>query len=494
MTTYRPIIGLEIHAKLNTINKLFSQSSAISIDGTPNSLSDEFSCGIPGTYPCLNPDALKLAIKLGIVLHSKINNKISFDRKIYMYHDLVKNYQITQQRNPILLGGQVDYLKDVNTNTYAHSNIIEAHIEEDVCGTKILNSQQIGIDTNRSGIPLIEIVTAPDIHSPEDAVKVAKTLRNILVEQKISDCNMNLGEFRIDCNISITISPDNFTPTYRTEIKNLNSFEFMKAALTKEIARQTSMYNQGMSTDLKNTTYKWISDKQVLMPMRNKQNKAEYCYIPEPNIPAINISKQLIDNIVNNIEESFKEKQNFYINKLGISTHHANLLTSCPEIYEFFDRVIKYTSNYKETCIWIVSHLFSIFHKKQDLISGINKISPKILAQIIDITKNNPSIKQDCIRIFKQGIINNKLCEDILSDIVKKQQAIGQATTTQVDIQETISNILNKHNDVVRKYQSGHHQSLNFLIKEVIIHTKGTIIPNQVPELVKTYIDKSIYT
>lgn len=340
---YKPTIGLEIHSELKTNSKMFCSCKNDPNEHCPNINICPTCTAQPGTLPVINEEAVRKVIKTGLAVDCEIPNYSKFDRKNYFYPDLPKSYQITQKDNPICKNGYL--FIDTEKNLYKKIPIERIHIEEDA--GKILFSQgnvnnKSLIDLNRSGAPLIEIVTLAVISSPEEAVDFLKTLKTILLYLDVSDCNMEEGSLRCDCNVSIKKKDTNALGT-RCEIKNLNSFRFIKNALDYEINRQKNILNKNESIHFETRLYD--GKKNITLPMRDKEENSDYRYFPEPDLLPISISEKDIDRIKKSIPILPYLRFRNYLEKYNISQLDAKSISNHKHLSDFYEETIAITGN-----------------------------------------------------------------------------------------------------------------------------------------------------
>lgn len=333
---YQAVIGLEVHVELNTKTKIFC-SCKNEYAALPNSNVCPVCMGLPGALPVLNSSVVEYCIKAGLALNCKINEISRLDRKHYFYPDLPKGYQISQFDLPLCYDGTI------TLNNEKTIKITRIHIEEDA-GKLIHNEKSTLIDYNRCGVPLIEIVSAPEISSGEEAKEYLATLRTLLIYTGVSQCEMNKGEMRCDVNISVKPKGSNENGT-RREIKNLNSFQFVAKAIELEYERQIKELEEGKIITEQTLGYDEHADK--IYVMRNKESAADYRYLQEPDMPPVYVSKETIYRLKNELPAMPHERKQIYLTRYGLSVYDSETITANKELSDYFDISAKYTTRYK---------------------------------------------------------------------------------------------------------------------------------------------------
>lgn len=348
---WEAVIGLEIHAELNTRSKLFSVAQNHFGD-EPNTNITEVCTGQPGSLPVLNKEAVRKAVQFGCAVNSKIAKFSKFDRKSYFYPDSPRNFQITQFDQPIVIGGTV--IAEINGVEQSFT-INRVHLEDDAGMLKHFTNFA-GVDYNRAGVPLIEIVSEPCIYSADEAVGYAMAIKAILQYIDASDCNMEEGSLRVDANISVRMKGETGLRN-KIEIKNMNSFSNMHMAIESEIKRQIREYlnhpNIPYDQVIKQSTYRWDPERKETMLMRRKERADDYRYFPEPDLVPIVLTDAYIDEIRNSLPELPLQRERRYVSELGLSSHSAFVLTSDKPIADYFEEALKSCPNARGLCNWI---------------------------------------------------------------------------------------------------------------------------------------------
>ena len=449
---YECLIGLEIHIKLNTKSKLFSRSLNSFIT-KPNKNICEIDLGLPGILPYLNKGVITKAIKLGLALNSKINKISLFDRKNYFYPDLSKGYQITQYNKPIIEGGYIElYSKSINVM------IERVQIEEDTASLFHDKFNEFSaIDYNRSGIPLLEVVTFPHVLSSSDAVFFLKILHSIVKIINISDGNLHNGSFRVDVNVSVREKGSNILGN-KVEIKNLNSFKFIRKSIDYEFNRQIDLISNGEKINSETRLYNPALNKTLLM--RKKEDKYDYKYFPDPDLLPLKIKNNLINKIKNKMNDLPVNIYNHCINTYKLSNSDSLFLSLNIDLYNYFKKVVIYYNypinvfNFIKKELIKTSDCFSFFKKKI--------ISEEHVARIIYLLNNN-FISNESSKIILKKLIENKSNPD---------EILNSFDLTQVNDLILIKNIVIKelefNNNAILDYKSGNKKALGFIIGNIL--------------------------
>lgn len=461
MTNYIPTIGIEVHVELKTKTKIFS-SSMNGYGKMANSLTGPIDLGYPGTLPTINKEVINLAIKAATVLNCKIRRQMHFDRKNYFYPDNPKNYQITQSRTPIGYDGYVEIDVDGEKKKI---EILEMHIEEDTCksthrGTKTL------LDFNRAGVPLIEIVTKPCISSSKEAKLYLEKLKELLFYSDISDCKMEEGSMRADANVSIR---KNESDPYgiKCEIKNIGSISNVGLSIEKEIARQTRLLENGETFKEQTRRYDDKSGDTVLM--RVKETGNDYRYFPEPDIPYVYITDEMIEKARKTIPMLPDERRKTYISK-GVSEINTNKLVQNRKLSDYFNQLLTENTNFQ-----IASNL---------LLGDISAYLNKNEKEITDTTLTKERFL-DLIAKIEDGTLTSKNLKEILEIILEKETSIPeiislsgiQNITDTSAIREVIKKVITNNPESVIDYKNGHDRAIKFFMGQVMKETKGRANP-----------------
>ncbi|MBN1634718.1 MAG: Asp-tRNA(Asn)/Glu-tRNA(Gln) amidotransferase subunit GatB [Ignavibacteria bacterium] len=483
---YQPVIGLELHVQVNSESKIFC-SCPSEFDAEPNTYVCPVCLGHPGTLPVLNKLPVELCIKTGLAMDCKINTKTAFARKNYFYPDLPKGYQITQYESPLCSDGYTEiYSKDIPLKKIRIKRI---HLEEDA-GKSIhdLSESETFLDFNRCGIPLIEIVTEPDLNSPEEVSLFLHKVKQTLEYLEVSDCNMEQGSLRCDVNISVKLKNGNTTGT-KTEIKNLNSFKNINDAIDSEIKRQTGIIENGGKISFNTLNYD-VKEK-ITVPLRSKEAENDYRYFSEPDLVYLNISDAQIEELKNSLPESSEEKILRFKKEYSLNDYESEILTGDKNIAEYFERTvnnikIKNYASFKLAGNWIINEVLAILNEKNISIRNF-KISPESLAKLL-----NPLIEEKISRTTAKEIFSSMPAEpgkfsDIEAIILEKDLL---QVSDKTEIEEIIKKVLDENPNELLLLKSGKVKIMNFLTGEIMKKLKGKANPKIVTELFNKFIKK----
>ena len=464
---WQPVIGLEVHVQLMTNTKLFSPAKN-QFGEDANTLVDLIDLGLPGVLPVLNEGAMKQGIKFGLATNAKIAETMIFDRKNYFYPDLPKGYQITQLHYPIVRDGVVE----VNGEKI---RIHQAHLEEDA-GKSMHDKydDKSVIDLNRSGVPLLEIVSEPDIRSASEAVNYLKKIHQIITYLDISDGNMSQGSMRCDANVSI-MKPEDKEFGIRAEIKNINSFKFVEKAINFEIKRQIKILEANGTVEQETRLYDSVKDET--RSMRTKEFANDYRYFPCPDLVPTNITEELIESVKEDMDELPEEKQDRFMSSYNLNEYDAGVICADKGTANFFEKVVK-NADVQLAAKWIIGDLNALLNK-HDLNLEESKINAKNFSELIQkITDNTIS-----------GKIAKEVLEEIWNTGAKVSEVIDSKGMQQIsdegELENIIETILNENTDQVNAYKSGKDKLFGFFVGQVMKATQGKANPGLVNELLK---------
>ncbi|ARU48610.1 Asp-tRNA(Asn)/Glu-tRNA(Gln) amidotransferase subunit GatB [Sulfurospirillum diekertiae] len=473
---FEVVIGLEVHAQLNTKTKIFC-SCPTSFGDEPNTNVCEVCLGLPGSLPVLNKEAVKKAIALGTAINATINQKSIFNRKNYFYPDLPKGYQISQFEIPIVEAGEI-YI-DFEDGTTKRIGVTRAHLEEDA-GKNIHHGSVSHVDLNRAGTPLLEIVSEPDMRSSEEAILYLKKLHAILRYLDISDANMQEGSFRCDANVSIR--PKGDTKLYtRAEIKNLNSFKFIQKAIDYEVERQSNAWEDGVyEREVVQETRLYDIDKDETRSMRSKEDSAEYRYFPDPDLLPVLIPDDMLAECIQ-IPELPDQKRDRFLKEYGIKEYDANVITSSVEMAQFYETMIQEGAGAKNSVTWLTVELLA------RLSHGVT-----LTTSPVDAVKLASIVKR-----IEDGTISGKAAKEVLDYLMQNSthvdDAIEKLGLKQVSddgaILAIIDAIISANADKVAEYRSGKDKLFGFFVGQTMKESKGTANPTKVNELLKSRLD-----
>ena len=467
------VIGLEVHVQLNTVSKIFSGAST-AFGAEPNTHASVVELALPGSLPVMNKAAVEKAIRLGIALKSKINRKNIFARKNYFYPDLPKGYQISQMDLPIVEGGELNIIVGENQKTI---NVTRAHLEEDA-GKSMhegLMAGVSGIDLNRAGTPLLEVVSEPEMRSAQEAVAYAKALHTLVTWLGICDGNMQEGSFRVDANVSVRPKGQEAFGT-RCEIKNLNSFRFMEAAINYEITRQIELIEDGGKVIQQTRLYD--PDAGETRAMRSKEDAHDYRYFPDPDLLPIQISEDQINQVKSEMPELPAAMANRFTADFGVSEYDASLLTASRSQALFFESAASSSSQGKLVANWMNGELAAVLNKdglsiEQSLIDASRLAG--LVKRIADNTLSNKLAKQ---------VFDAMWGSDLNADQIIERDGLQQITDTGA-IEAMIDEVLAANEALVAEIKAGKDKAMNALLGQVMRASKGKANPAQVQELMK---------
>ncbi|OGT67842.1 MAG: aspartyl/glutamyl-tRNA amidotransferase subunit B [Gammaproteobacteria bacterium RIFCSPLOWO2_02_FULL_42_9] len=469
---WKATIGLEVHIHLKTKSKMFSGSAA-SFGAEPNSQASIIDLGFPGTLPVLNKTAVDMAIKFGLAVEATVANESIFARKNYFYPDLPKGYQISQHSHPIVQNGYLDIV--LKNGISKKIGITRAHLEED--SGKSLHEDfhgKTGIDLNRAGMPLLEIVSEPDITSAEEAVAYLKTLHTLVQQLDICTGNMQEGAFRCDVNVSVRPKNQKEFGT-RTETKNLNSFRFVERTINYEIERQINILKNG-GTVIQQTLLFDVA-KNETRPMRAKEEATDYRYFPEPDLLPLKVTDEMIQKISKQIPELPKEKRERFAKDYKLNNYIANLLANNQDMSSYFETVAK-----KIDPTLAANWIFG------ELSAALNKAELSILQSPISATE----LAQLLARI-EDGTVSGKIAKTIFerlwhgegtTDEIIEKQSLKQVTDENA-IEKIIDQVLRDNPDELAAYRAGKDRLFGFFVGQVMQLSTGKANPQQVNDLLK---------
>lgn len=474
MSAYEPVIGLEVHCQLKTKSKIFAPD-AYEYGAPANTQAGPVTLGLPGVLPVLNEDVLRLAIMAGLALDCKISRITKFDRKHYYYPDLPKGYQISQYDMPYATAGRVSFrIKDTGEEKTVRVHRI--HMEEDA--GKLLHARANGqdlsyVDLNRAGAPLLEIVTEPDIRSSEEAYWYLMTLRQILRAIDVTDGNMEEGSLRCDANVSIRKGPDAPFGT-RVEIKNLNSFKAVRAAIDYEIERQADVLERGGK--IIQSTVLWDADRRETRLMRTKEDAEDYRYFPDPDLTAFYVSEALVKEIQGRMPELPDAKRDRYVREFGLPEYDADVLSRERETAHYFEEVCKLSGDPKKSSNWVKDEVLGILNK-QDWKFEEFKITPQRLARMIALLNEGKITGRMAKQIFE-----HMYQEDLDADAVIEKY--NYKPTDVSDLPAIVERVFAENDESVQKILAGNDRIKGHLVGQVMKATKGQAPPAEVNRLI----------
>ncbi len=468
---YEVIIGLEVHAQVTSNSKLFSSSST-KFGAEPNTQVSLVDAAFPGMLPVINEFCVKQAIKTGIGLKAQINKRSVFDRKNYFYADLPQGYQISQFKHPIVGEGTV--VLDM-PNGQKEVGIERLHLEQDA-GKSIhdIDQQHTMVDLNRSGVALMEIVSKPDLRSPDEVNVYIKKLRSIMRYLGTCDGNMQEGSLRADVNVSVRIKGTDKLGT-RCEIKNVNSIKFMQMAINYEANRQVDLIEEGKS--IVQETRLFDTKKNETRSMRSKEDAHDYRYFPDPDLLPLEVTDDFVEKIKSEIPELPDEKKKRFIEKFKLSPYEATILVSDIETSKYFEEVIK-NSDVKLATNWITGELFAVLNNKNLEISE-SPISSKNLSKLINLIKDGTISGKIAKTIFELMMDSDKDPQTIVEEKDLKQESDPKA------LEALIDKVVVDNPDKVKEYKSGKEKLFGFFVGQAMKASNGKANPQLVNDILK---------
>lgn len=465
---YEAVIGLEVHAQLKTFSKMFCADST-QFDAGDNENTSPVSIGMPGTLPVVNAKAIEYSIKTGLALGCDIRKKSVFARKNYFYPDLPKGYQISQYDLPLCENGSVKFLLD---NKLKEIRIERAHMEEDAGKSNHFGEYTL-INYNRSGIPLLEIVSGPDMRTPQEAAEYARTIRQILRYLDVCDGNLEEGSLRADCNVSVRkIGAEKFGT--KVEIKNINSFRFVEKAIEYEIDRQIEAVERGEK--IIQETRLWDPDKNRTFSMRTKENAQDYRYFPDPDLLPIMVDDQMIAKFRAELPELPLARAQRFISAHGLPEYDAFVLTAEKDLADFYENTVVIAKNAKAASNWIMTELLRELNQAEKTILQ-SPISPKQLGEMICLIENGTISGKIGKQVFLEMWTSGKT-----ADVIIKEKNLVQISDTG-SIEKIIDEVLAANTQQATDYRGGKTKLFGFFVGAVMKASRGQANPDLVNKI-----------
>ena len=475
---WETVIGLEIHAQLSTKSKIFS-ASATAYGAVPNAQANLVDLGYPGVLPVLNAQAVAYAVKLGLAIGATVSRHSVFARKNYFYPDLPKGYQISQYELPIVAKGKLEVLLDDGTKKVV--GITRAHLEEDA-GKSLHEGLPgaSGIDLNRAGTPLIEIVSEPDMRSAKEAVAYMKKVHTLVRYLDICDGNMQEGSFRCDANVSVRKKGAEKFGT-RAEIKNLNSFRFVEKAINYEVERQIELLESGGK--VKQETRLYDPDKGETRSMRSKEEANDYRYFPDPDLLPVLLDEAYINGIRESLPELPDQKAARFVSSYGLSAYDAGVLTASRELAAYYEDVVAtFDKDPKLAANWVMGELAAALNK-EGLEIGNSRIPARALAALLVRIQDNTISGKIAKEVF-EGMWASGQGENQSADAIIEAKGLRQITDTSA-IEKAIDEVMAKNPGQLADYRGGKDKLFGFFVGQVMKATGGKANPAQLNELLK---------
>jgi aspartyl-tRNA(Asn)/glutamyl-tRNA(Gln) amidotransferase subunit B len=471
---FQTVCGLEVHTELATKTKIFCNCTT-EFGGEPNTHVCEICSGMPGTLPVVNKKVVEFAVRTGLALNCEITQYNKFDRKNYFYPDLPKAYQISQLYLPICRNGWVEINDSINGGT-KKVRIHEIHMEEDA--GKLVHDEWTDstlVNYNRCGVPLLEIVSEPDIASADEAVEYVEKLRAILQFCGVSDCKMQEGSLRADVNVSVMEKGSTEFGT-RTEMKNINSFKAIHNAIESESERQIELIEDGEK--VVQETRRWDDSKGISYAMRSKEDAQDYKYFPEPDLPPIELSDEYIQNIKDTLPELPEDKKARYVSEYSLSDYDAKILCSDRAFAKLFDKTVEIANSPKDCANWIMGDLMKLLNDTQTLPENMN-FREESLGEIINLVNGNKISRDSAKKVLKAVFENDVIPADYVKE--NNMEMVSDTGAIQSVIEEVIAN----NEKAVNEYREGKEKSFNFLIGQSMRALKGKAPASEVTRLLK---------
>ncbi|MCC2677852.1 MAG: aspartyl/glutamyl-tRNA amidotransferase subunit [Pseudobdellovibrio sp.] len=471
---YEAVIGIEVHVQLKTKSKIFC-ADGTNFDAADNENTSPVSVGMPGTLPVLNKTAVEYSIKTGLALGCQIRNKSIFARKNYFYPDLPKGYQISQYDKPICEHGSVTIVVDKEPKKIS---ITRAHMEEDAGKSTHFGDYTL-VNYNRAGIPLLEIVSGPDLSSPKEAAEYARTIRQIVLYLGVNDGNLEEGSLRCDCNVSVKPIGRKELGT-KVELKNLNSFRFVEKAVEYEIDRQIDEIESGKKIIQETRLYD--PDKNRTFSMRTKEDAQDYRYFPDPDLLPIMVSDADIERIKKTLPELPFDKQKRFKETLNLSEYDAELLTSEKELADYFEELSTASGSPKLAANWVTTEVLREVNTHKINIKQA-PVSPAALAALLKQVESGAISGKIAKTVFTEMWTSGKSAEEII-----KEKSLAQVSDTSL-IEKIIDDILAANKSQVDEYRSGKTKVFGFFVGAAMKATKGQANPDVVNKILKQKLE-----
>ena len=477
MTTFEPVIGLEIHVQLATQSKIFSGAST-AFGAEPNAQACAVDLGLPGVLPVLNQEAVTMAVKFGLAIGAEINLHSIFDRKNYFYPDLPKGYQISQFETPIVGRGNITVQMDDGGTR--EIGITRAHLEEDA-GKSVhdLFPGQTAIDLNRTGTPLLEIVSEPDFRTAKEAANYFRQIHALARYLRICDGNLAEGSMRCDANVSVRpVGQEAFGE--RTEIKNINSFRFVEQAIEYEIERQIDVLEGGGTIERETRLYD--ADRDETRSMRSKEFSEDYRYFPDPDLLPLELDEAFVDAVRESLPELPDARRARYVETLGLGDYDAGFLSADLDVAEYFEATLEVSGNAKQSANWVMGEL-SAHLNRDELSIEASPVGPQALGQVIQRIEDGTLSSKTAKTLFEA------LWSDASSEVDALIESLGLKQMNDAgELEAIVEQILNENPDQLAQLRSGKDKVLGFFVGQVMKATQGKANPQQVNEIIRSKI------
>ena len=462
---YKAVIGLEFHCEMKSNTKVFSNARN-SFSKVANENVAPVDMAFPGTLPVVNKTCVKKALMMSMILNCKQPEYMEFDRKNYYYPDLPKGYQLTQFFNPVGVDGKIEI--DVN-GTKKEVLIHDIHLEEDAASLDHYYNTST-IDYNRAGVPLLELVTEPCLHSADEALAFLEHVKSIYEYTDISECDTKKGQIRADVNVSI-MDEDATEFGTKVEVKNVNSFDAIRKTINYEIKRQSELKDAGRYDEVVQETRRWDDESGTTIHMRSKADAIDYKYFTEPNIPKFRITKELLDEVRSKIPVLAHERKEKYINKYGLSEYDAGVLTKDKKISDYFEECVSLKCDPKSACNWITTRVLGELNKSEENNIDDLYIRPDMIVELVTLVNDKKISSDQAKKVF------TKMLEESLTpkEIVKKydMEVIEDAGL----IESLVNEVISENAKAIEDYHNGRTNMLDYLVGQVMKKSKGKANP-----------------
>ena len=482
---YKVLIGLEMHCEISETNTKVFSGAANTYTSHPNTNIRPVDMAFPGTLPVVNKEAVKKSLMASMILGCKQPEYIYFERKNYYYPDLPKGFQITQETKPAPIGIYGKLKFEVNGEE-KEIRINNLHLEEDAASSDHYNRSS-KINYNRAGVPLLELVTEPDLRSADEAVAFLETMRSIYQYAGISEADSKKGQIRCDVNVSIMDADKDETDMSnwgtKVEIKNVNSFGGVRDAINYEIERQTELKEAGRYDEVEQETRRWDEDSMSTIRMRSKVDAIDYKYFVEPNIPKIKLSKEWLEEIRKEIPALAGERKEKYINEYGISDYDATILVKEKNVADFYEDAIKEGADPKSASNWITTNLLGSLNKLGLTLDEIT-LTPAMLAELIKLVESKEISSKQAKEVFADALTSGKTPKEIV-----KEKGMTQMSDAG-EITKIANEVLDENAELVEKYKEGRTNVVDFMVGQIMKKTRGTANPGMARSTILEEIEK----
>lgn len=467
---YEAVIGLEVHAQLLTETKLFCGCST-KFGNEPNSNVCPVCLGHPGALPITNKKAVEFSVLMGLAVNCRINERSIFARKNYFYPDLPKGYQISQFEEPICEDGFIDVINEAGNSKKIR--IKRIHLEEDAGKSIHDQGSDTLVDLNRCGVPLIEIVTEPDISSAKEAYKYLTSLKQIVTYLGICDGNMEEGSLRCDANVSVRKKGEEELGV-KTEVKNMNSFRNVERSIDFEIKRQIEMIEDGEK--ITQETLLWNADLNEAFTMRSKEESHDYRYFPDPDLMPLLINEEWKNKIAKQMPELPEVRRTRFITEFKLPEYDAEILAGSKEMADYYEKILTETEDYKSASNWVMVGISNILNERKINIKDF-PVSAKNIGKLISLINEGTISSQ-----IGKDVFEELLKEDKDPEVIVKEKNLVQITDTS-ELEEVVDNIINNNQKQVAEFRAGKEKVLGFFVGQVMRETKGKANPKLVNEI-----------